>query len=68
MGQFHIKIVGRNVEAFVDAAADAYGWLDRHAAYGERYQLTALTAAGAVPIETDIYEKPTPPRWGRQAL
>jgi hypothetical protein len=68
MGRFHIKILGRNVEAFVDAAADAYGWLDQHAAHGERYQLTALTSAGAVPIETDTYEAPNPAVWGRQRL
>jgi hypothetical protein len=68
MGRFHIKILGRNVEAFVDAAADAYGWLDQHAAHGERYQLTALTSSGAVPIEMDTYEAPDTSLRGRQRI
>jgi len=63
MMRFQVHLLARSLQVIVGSAEDAYRWLDDHAQPGERYALSALPPeGGAVPLESDIYVKPTAKR------
>jgi hypothetical protein len=65
MMRFQVHLLARRLQVIVGSAEDAYRWLDDHAQPGERYALSALAPDGrAVPLESDVYVKPTVRRAG----
>jgi hypothetical protein len=63
MMRFQVHLLARSLQVIVGSAEEAYRWLDDHAQPGERYALCALPPeGGAVPLESDVYVKPSAKR------